>query len=264
MLWVIDNSGSMSDEVASISSNFQVFIDEFTGLDIDYHIAVVTTDMDNPAHSGKFQGDVITSDTANPAYEFTSQTNQGSNGSATEQGFAAVQAALTNPLVDGVNAGFLREDATLSVIVVSDEDDSSPINATNFVAWFQSLKADPDMVRFNGFFASITDIFGWDGYTNAVEDTDGFYGQINGSSFDLALQELSFAAAGMVITFYLTEEPATLADMVVEVEGVAVPQDTENGWTYDSETNAITFHGDSIPGPGKDVDISYTKVSECP
>jgi len=265
VLWVIDNSGSMSDEVASISGNFQTFIDEFTDLELDYHIAVVTTDMYEPTDSGRFQGDIITPETANPAGEFTAQANQGSKGSATEQGFAAVQAALSEPLVSGVNAGFLREDATLSVIVVSDEDDNSPINATNFVTWFQGLKADPEMARFNGFFdVMFEEIFNWDGYIDAVEATDGFYDAINSGSFAVALQELSFAAAGMVITFYLTEEPATLADMTVVVDGQQVPQSSENGWTYDSETNAITFHGDSIPGPGDDVNISYTRTSECP
>jgi hypothetical protein len=264
VLWVIDNSGSMSDEVASIAGNFQTFIDEFTDLDLDYHIAVVTTDMDDPNDSGKFQGAVITPQTANPAQAFTSQASQGSNGSGTEQGFAAVQAALTEPLLSTTNAGFLRDKATLSVIVVSDEDDSSPVNATNFVSWFQGLKADPEMARFNGFFdVMFEEIFSWDGYIDAVEATGGFYDSITSSSFELALQELSFAAAGMVITFYLTEEPATLADMTVTVDGVEVDQSTEDGWTYDSETNAITFHGDSIPGPGADVTISYTQVSEC-
>ena len=121
-----------------------------------------------------------------------------------------------------------------------------------------------EMARFNGFFdVMFEEIFSWDGYIDVVEATDGFYDSITSSSFELALQELSFAAAGMVITFYLSEEPATLSDMTVEVDGQTVPQDTEDGWTYDSETNAITFHGDSIPGPGTDVYISYTKVSEC-
>lgn len=264
VLWVIDNSGSMSDEVASISSNFQTFIDEFTDLDLDYRIAVVTTDMDDPNDSGRFQGSVITPETSNPVTAFTQQANQGSNGSATEQGFAAVQAALTEPLLSTTNAGFLRDDATLSVIVVSDEDDNSSINAASFTSWFQSLKADPEMARFNGFFdVMFEEIFSWDGYIDVVEATDGFYDSITSSSFALALQELSFAAAGMVITFYLSEEPATLSDMTVVVDGQTVAQDTENGWTYDSETNAITFHGDSIPGPGEDVNISYTKVSEC-
>lgn len=265
VLWVVDNSCSMSDEVASIAGNFQSFIDEFTDLDIDYHIAVVTTDMDNPTHSGKFQGAVITPDTNNPAAEFTSQTNQGSSGSATEQGFAAVYAALNEPLLSTTNADFLRTDATLSVIVVSDEDDSSSMSASSFVSWFQGIKSDPEMARFNGFFDAVSsEFFSWEGYIDAVEATDGFYDSITSSSFDLALQELSFAAAGMYVTFYLTGEPATLADMTVTVDGQEVAQDSENGWTYDAETNAITFHGDAIPGPDANVEISYTQEAECP
>ena len=145
---------------------------------------IVTTDMDDPNDSGRFQGNVITPETSNPVYEFTQQANQGSNGSATEQGFAAVQAALTEPLLSGANAGFLRDDATLSVIVVSDEDDSSSINAASFTSWFQSLKAEPEMARFNGFFdVMFEEIFSWDGYIDVVEATDGFYDSITSSSF---------------------------------------------------------------------------------
>ena len=265
VLWVVDNSGSMGDDLANIGTNFDSFIDEFSNLELDYHIAVVTTDMDNPADSGRFQGEVITASTADPIAAFAAQVNQGATGSGTEQGLGAAYAALTEPLLSTTNAGFLREEATLSIIVVTDENDSSGISASSFVSWLQGLKAEPDMARFNGFFDTLfEDFFSWgDGYITVVEDTGGFYDSINTSSFDLALQELSFAAAGMTVIFYLTEEPATLSDMTVTVDGVTIAQDSENGWTYDSETNALTFNGDSIPGPGSSVNVSYTTVSEC-
>lgn len=276
VLWVVDNSGSMSDEVARIATNFNAFIDEFINLNIDYHIAVITTDMDDPTDSGRFQGPIIDKSTANPREMFTQQTNQGTMGSATEKGFDAVQAALSSPLAATVNAGFLREEAALSVIVVSDEDDSGNISAADFTNFLFSLKDDPNMVRFNGFF-SVTglnplfemfeffdrffDLF--EKYPIVVENTGGFIESIQASDFSLALQELSFAAVGMTITFYLEKEPDSLSDITVEVDGVEVPYSEVDGWTYDEETNAVTFHGEAIPGPDARIDIQYVPVGSC-
>ena len=275
VLWVVDNSCSMEDELATMASNFNSFISQFSALDLDYHIAVVTTDMDNPDDSGRFQGEVLTPDTPNLLAKFADQVNQGNTGSASEQGFLAVKTALSEPLLSSTNAGFLREEAGLTVIVVSDENDDSSLNSSNFTTWFKGLKPkDPTLARFNAFcgdrFLGCVDPFnsgisatGGDKYIDAVDLTGGFFSSICSSDYSIALQELSITAAGMTVTFYLTEEPATLSDMTVVVNGTALSQDSDTGWTYDPENNSITFHGDSIPGPGEDVQVSYTVAGEC-
>jgi len=261
VLWVVDNSGSMSDELTRIAANFEAFIAKFVELKLDYHIAVVTTDMNDPNDSGRFQGPVITASTPDPITEFTNQVDQGSTGSADEQGFAAVRTALTLP----ENSEFLREDAALSVIVVSDEDDSSSIGTSTFVDFLLDLKKDPEMVRFNGFFDVLPfDFFGMLGkYIDAVEATEGFYENIQTADFTRALEELSFTSAGLTVIFYLEEEPETLANMTVTVDGEEVVSDAENGWTYDPETNAIIFHGDAVPGPDESVVVSYSTAISC-
>jgi hypothetical protein len=55
VLWVVDNSGSMSESVGKVATSFQDFMDVFLTLGLDFHLGVVTTDMDNPAQSGKLQ-----------------------------------------------------------------------------------------------------------------------------------------------------------------------------------------------------------------
>jgi hypothetical protein len=276
VLWVVDNSCSMDDELVTMGKNFQAFINAFSDLEIDYHIGVITTDMDSPSDSGRFQGPWLDSSTPNLATEFNNQVNQGTSGSATEQGFAAVRAALSEPLISSsLHDGFLREDAALSVIIISDENDNSGINSSNFTSWFQDLKpSDPTLARFNAFcgdrFLGCQDPFnsgitasGGDKYIDAVDLTSGFFASICSSDYSVALQELSFSSAGMTLTFYLTEEPETLDGMVVLVDGKAWPQDSDNGWTYDPENNSITFNGDAIPGPGAEVNVSYTTAGEC-
>lgn len=50
MLWVVDNSGSMCQEQATLRNNFELFIEELDNTNLDFHIAVTTTDM-NPDYA---------------------------------------------------------------------------------------------------------------------------------------------------------------------------------------------------------------------
>jgi hypothetical protein len=55
----------------------------------------------------------------------------GTNGCIYERGLEAMYKALTRDLLAGPNQGFLREDSSLAVIIVSDEDDCGPVNYVN-------------------------------------------------------------------------------------------------------------------------------------
>ena len=275
VLWVIDNSGSMSGSLDSVQANFESFINEFTLLGLDYHMTVITTDMDNPDQSGKFQGPIFTSDMpqSQVVSEFLVTVDQGASGSGSERGFDAVKAALSEPLLSNENAGFLRPDASLSAIVVSDEDDDSSMSTTSFVSFFKGLKPqNTDLARFNALcgdrmgctdFANGVNATPGTKYIDATEDTLGFFSSICASNYNAALQEISFAAAGMTVNFTLSQTPVTLQSVTVTVDGVVVAQDLNDGWTYDTTSNSITFHGDSIPGPDASVVVNYMVPSEC-
>ena len=57
VLWVVDNSSSMCEEQASLTSHFDTFIDGLAGLDASFHIAVVATEVDpaRPQVAGRFR-----------------------------------------------------------------------------------------------------------------------------------------------------------------------------------------------------------------
>ena len=57
--------------------------------------------------------------------------------------------------------------------------------------------------------------------------------------------------------FKLDREPA-LDTMVVKIDGVEIPMDPVNGWTYDSSTMLVSFHGSAIPGSESVVEISFS------
>lgn len=262
VLWVVDNSGSMSDDLDIVARNFSSFIQVFIDLGLDWQMGVITTDMANPEFSGKLVGPYLTPSSPDVVNAFTQQIDLGSGGSPTETAFRSTEAALTAPLVDGYNVGFLREDAALATIVISDEDDSSTMSWSNFVSWYEGLKSDSDMTTFNAICEGI--FFSCNKYASAADATGGITGDIASSDYASILESISYTSAGMTVSFDLEYEPSSLASMDVSVDGVAVPQDAFDGWTYDTNDQSVTFHGAWIPEPGSTGTINYPVAVECP
>jgi hypothetical protein len=163
ILFVIDDSGSMTEEQSNLSTNLGAFIDRLASLPIqdDFQIGVTTTDVDNfdgstqfspghpyprgaivavqPGQPGTFVYDpaafpstngwggnrILAKGSPTLVQDFKANVLVGTAGSGKEQPFRAVRMALTDRILDGTNAGFLRPGAALAVIIVSDEDDCS-------------------------------------------------------------------------------------------------------------------------------------------
>jgi hypothetical protein len=165
ILFVIDNSGSMSEQQASLAANFPLMIDVLEQLDgglPNLHIGVVTSDMGTSSSqyppgpsigtvglggcAGVGDDGVLVHDSPNlqAGATFISDVAlpDGSRdrnytgalrdvfadnalietvGCGFEQHLSAMRRALTNPL----NAGFLRPEANLAVVIIGDEDDCS-------------------------------------------------------------------------------------------------------------------------------------------
>ena len=275
VLWIIDNSGSMSSILNHIGDNFETFIDQFLEFDLDYQIAVVTTDMDNPDQSGRFVGFISPSD-SDPSAAFLDAVNQGATGSANERGLDATQAALSEPLISGENQGFLRDDAALATIVVSDENDFSSVDVDDFVDWYTGLKDDPADVSFSAIcgdkglgcseWASWGDLITATSgarYIDTADATGGMFQSICTDNFNDALEYLSTQAVGMRVSWELSEEPSDISSIVVLVDGEEIDYSSIDGWSYNSDTNSIVFNGDSMPPAGSVIEISYTAELSC-
>lgn len=157
LVFVIDNSDSMEEEQANLIANFPGFIqvlDQFDtmveGRDLDYRVAVTTTsrqfsyklmlqsppievDMDEEGDSGAFRQPEACAMTrpwiergdSDVAGTFACVANVGVGGSRFEMPLYMTELALSARVVDGVNDGFLREDALLGVVILTDADDCS-------------------------------------------------------------------------------------------------------------------------------------------
>lgn len=290
VLFIIDNSGSMSEEQENLADNFASFINGAQQFQNDYQIGVVTTDMDDGSESGRLQGNPrIMSSSPNVASEFSRASSVGTSGSGTEKGLAAAQAALSDPLIydtgaacsadadcvspdtcvegvcGGLNRGFLREDAALELVFVSDEDDFSDANLNFYVDFFKNIKGFRNEGRFhanaitgyrNGQANSCSGPGGeanaGSRYVEVANRTNGRVYSICETDFGRPLQEIGNQAFGLPVQFFLTR-PAERDSIQVSVDGSM----RATGWSYDSASNSVVFEEDEVPQPGQRVRVEY-------
>jgi hypothetical protein len=157
VLFVIDNSGSMLDEQQNLVNSFPDFVAEMQAKLVDtesYHVGVITSDGNGfntpgcnmhgalvtrtggtgssnqtcaPYASGKNYMDET--DQLGPKFACAGQV--GTEGDGNEQPMYALGQALT-PAINGpgaCNDGFIRADALLVVVVITDEEDDHEVEA---------------------------------------------------------------------------------------------------------------------------------------
>ena len=152
VLFVIDDSCSMAEEQVALARDLGPLIRELDGFSDDWHAGVITTDMDAPSRSGQLVSDPAgrrwtDGSFADPAGNLGARVQVGTVGSPMEQGMAAVNTAL-GPLADTVNAGFLRDDAQLAIVLLSDEDDQT-LGPDGSLDLLMGLKRSPGDLTFN-------------------------------------------------------------------------------------------------------------------
>jgi hypothetical protein len=164
VLWVVDNSQSMTPIQGRLSDRFVDFFAQLMASQVDYHIAVVTTDVaeeagrlrqyaldhnnperphgeplpncaDNCRYISRAIGcdNIERTNSCHARKVFENLIHVGNTGANYEQGLmsAAMALGLTKDAEGNAvaspeeNVGFLRDDADLQIIFVSDEDDFS-------------------------------------------------------------------------------------------------------------------------------------------
>ncbi len=293
VLFVIDNSGSMMEEQNSIGQNFAAFLQAAQSQNVDYHIAVTTTGIESSpggwsvcpggAEGGEggrlFPVDgsaprIITPQTPNALSVFANNVKVGVC-HWNEQGLEAAYRALSAPLVNSMddpstslpgdgNGGFLRPDAKLAIVFLSDENDYSP-NALNddvtfYETFFKAVKGnDPSMLSISSIVgpqvlgscptASSAGIR----YIKLAQATGGVVESICTANWAQSLTDIGANTFGPRRVFKLHERPDDASQIVVEVNGVAVT----SGWSYDPKTNSIEFTASAVPPAGSVIQVTY-------
>lgn len=166
VLFVIDNSQSMRQEQQNLSDNIDGFVDSlrrFQKGNVDFRIGVTTTQfpilpiLEPPGASGALLKTVdmtdhwLSSSDPDLVSKFRALATVGTDITAgAVQPLRATRDALVDRVADGQNAGFLRPNALLALVILTDGDDVSaedeaydgtgPIPVSHFIDSFDSIK----------------------------------------------------------------------------------------------------------------------------
>ncbi len=290
ILLVIDDSCSMLDEQIKLGANMDAFLAYAVSNQVDFRIAVTTTDGTG-TNSGRFchqssgatatctRGNtVLTPTTENLETHFANLVKVGTSGSATETCMKPAADALTAPNITtpSINGGFLRDEAILAVVCITDATDQASGAWGQYLSQLMSVKGAQraNMFTYNviGPFAPPSTFPGCSydgsqeptggGHTYMVAQTNGEKGEICEPDWGPMLDRVGRKAFGYRDTFFLTSVPdlGSPAGIVVHLDGVPVPATSEEGaliWHYDASTNTIVFQPAYVPTPGETLTVEY-------
>ncbi len=278
ILLVVDSSASMEEEREKLSETFDNFIAYFVGGLVDYHIGVVSTDTSDSVTAGVLRGSTpyITQGTDNAESLFNEAVEVGVDGAGIEMGLQAALLALTDPLASGQNAGFLRPEADLSIIFVSDEDDYSPGSAHAYIDALRMLKmtSSRDSLKMSGVIGNVPEGCSASGvnaspgyrYAAAAEANFGIVESICADDFAVVAENLGLTASGLLSRFELSATPIEETIEVVIDDEQVFSGDTgllgETIWYYDAEENEVVFSLDSLPPSGSVIHVTYDLYEE--
>lgn len=262
ILFSVDLSSSMSDEAEALAQQFNTFITELSNYTADWQVMVVNADH-GCNHSG-----ILTPNTPNYASIFSDAVKTGAYDiSFTEALLTNVTRGVEKTGAGECNEGFLRPDAQLHIIMLSDECEQSPnpgICGTQWQSYIDRIyqeKGDPNLVRLSSVAGDYpsgcggTAQFG-SGYWESAQITGGVFISICSDwTSPYSLQMLASSSVSQV-QFDL-DYPPIESSIVVEVDGVPHPD-----WTFDATTNSVTFNTDA-PETGSTVTIEYALQSSC-
>lgn len=185
--------------------------------------------------------------------DFRNMVKVGTRGSGTESGLKASEGFMSR-----YSDSFLRSDAYLAVVVISDEEDQSPKTPTEYTDYLKSFKAEAGLVKVY----SIVDVnrtnegngitTGFERYAKASNNTAGVIGDIR-DDFYHVLNSMGESLINLLDSFALADEPIQ-GTLKVKINGVEV-----NDYTYDATSHSIKFDQGSLPPVGAEIEVSYLK-----
>ncbi|MBK7857714.1 MAG: hypothetical protein IPJ65_03605 [Archangiaceae bacterium] len=284
LLVVVDDSCSMASKQAALAAASTELFSYALDAGVDFRVGVTTTTVETSALNGRLLGAagarVLDPSTPNVATAFAGLVDAGINGSGVEQPLAAAQLALTAPNITGPNAGLLRADATLSVLLFTDAADGSgdPVFGTPVSDYTDALlavhgAAARNQLLISGLVPTLQPAPASCGYDDAqaaddtrlaraIASTGGARVEIcDLASTPATARQLGAMVFGARPVWFLSGRPAPSngSSLSVALDGLTLPP---ADWSYDSARNAVVFAAGRAPAPGQVVGFSY--AAGCP
>jgi hypothetical protein len=162
----------------------------------------------------------------------------------------------------GWNKGFLRDDAQLEIVHLSDEEDQSPAAVSFYIDFLKNIKGfyNTSMLHVHSIVGQTSGACAEPGkrYIETSQQTNGKIGDICDSNYGATMDQIGKVAFGLKVQFFLTRlaDPPTVT---VKVDG----QQCTSGWKYDTPSNSVIFDNKnpadpcSQPQPGMKILIHY-------
>ncbi len=284
LLFIIDNSTSMTQHQQRLAARVPDMISTLNSLKMDYHVAVTSTTMTTNLSSYPMSRQIL----GTPKYLSSANINLlnsrllvGETGSDLERGLDAM-AFVTGTYAANYAAGFLRSDALLVLIFLGDEDDQSSEfgsgNSNDFINYLNKIK--PPFVRGGrawvaNFIGSLQNVncdnlggqvsIGFN-YLKLVEASNGIKESICSGDLSAAVANIKARIVDQLTQFRLKSEPRK-STLRIAVGGNMANESSVDGWTLETEKNGaetsyyIRFHGSAIPAADQGVQIDFTPMS---
>jgi len=263
ILFVIDNSCSMHSHHTILKNNFSSFINVFASSGVDYQLAFITTDNENFVDNA-----IVRSTDADPIGAVNTLIDSiGISGSGWERGLAISYAATLSGADAGPGGTFLRNDARLVIIFLSDERDGSSTTSTmtytDYANHFLSLKNLSDELSVNAVAGdhpsgcSPPYAQHGAGYYEVVTDLGGNFLSICATDYGLQMETLASDSI-LRSAFELSDTPIE-GSIIVTVDGYLA-----SAWTYNATENAVYFDASAVPATASEIYIDYAVLAECP
>ncbi len=272
ILFVVDNSQSMSDDQYQLGQHFGAFLEPFVGAGFDWHIGVISTDLQDENQGGRLHpfGDTLWIDptTEDPEFVFSMLVDVGTAGAAAEAGIGCTWRAIAEH-GDAYNAGFYRARAALHVVIVSDEEDATPdlfLTLADFQEWILELKGSgAGSVSFN----SIVNPVGCPcpGAESAGVRYISVTNTVGGVMWDLhdpygwtpVLDAIASSITELGDEFFLSRQPVIDTIEVHIQDDTTIPVALGDEVFYDAVRNSVVF---AVPPPASSSVVLTYEIAE--
>ena len=251
VLWVIDGSCSMTQELQFLSDHFPTFMDIIDDSSVDYRVAVTGTNMSDPGrlmiHFGKKW---IDRDTNDPINAFVQMVDAAGSQGWSGYNFDATKGCLDQETGDCITSGFRRPDSPIHSIVVTDEAVRGDVSPEAFINWYRSLDEHPPNRQFSG----ILDLRATGGYVSAINQIGGVVRDVSIADWEELLQDFANRARSSAEQreFFLTQMPVP-ETLSVEVRPAELGDDVttapldEDLWFYIPDKNSVVLQIEELP-----------------
>jgi len=261
IVWIIDNSGSMADEQAALGANFSAFIQDFMTKNVDFKMAITTTDTTDGQKGVMVSGsDTKLTSTAAALNaqgfldDFNGLIKVGTRGSGNEKGLEASEGFMQL-----YGNSFLRSDAYLAVVIVSDEEDQSPRTPAEYSDYLKTFKSEAGLVKvYTIVDTGLTNVgsggitTGFQRYADASVNTAGTVGNIR-NDFYHVLTDMGESIINLLDSFALAYDPNP-SSLKVYVNNIL-----NSDYSFDASSRSIKFTAGHLPPVGAQIKVEYQR-----